>query len=97
MSDVPGFHVTKALGAVYGLTVRSAGLTTVVASIAGGELESFTNMVSGSSGVPRVKTHFAPWQYSCTRPATMQCPALSMRRRAVAEMLSSPYASTRRT
>lgn len=53
MFDVPGYRVVKVLGAVYGLTVRSrnwaAGLTMVIKSIAGGELQWFTNMVSSSS------------------------------------------------
>lgn len=50
MFDVPGYRVVKVLGAVYGLTVRSrnwaAGLGMVVKSIAGGELQWFTTMVS---------------------------------------------------
>ncbi|KAK3329791.1 hypothetical protein B0H66DRAFT_37813 [Apodospora peruviana] len=49
MFDVPGYRVTKVLGTVYGLTVRSrnwaAGLTMVIKSIAGGELRWFTNML----------------------------------------------------
>lgn len=49
MNDIPGYRVTKVLGAVYGLTVRSrnwaAGLGMVIKSIAGGELRWFTDMV----------------------------------------------------
>lgn len=50
MFDVPGYRVVRVLGAVYGLTVRSrnwaASMGMVVKSIAGGELQWFTSMVS---------------------------------------------------
>jgi hypothetical protein len=50
MNDIPGYRVTKVLGAVYGLTIRSrnwaAGLGMVIQSIAGGELTWFTDMAS---------------------------------------------------
>ncbi|KAK1749320.1 hypothetical protein QBC47DRAFT_426833 [Echria macrotheca] len=49
MFDIPGYRVTKILGAVYGLTVRSrnwaAALGMVLKSVAGGELKWFTNML----------------------------------------------------
>jgi hypothetical protein len=49
MYDVPGYRVVRVLGAVYGLTVRSrnwaASMGMVLKSIAGGELQWFTNMV----------------------------------------------------
>lgn len=49
MFDIPGYRVVKVLGAVYGLTVRSrnwaASMGMVIKSIAGGELQWFTNMV----------------------------------------------------
>ncbi|KAJ2900734.1 hypothetical protein MKZ38_002270 [Zalerion maritima] len=47
--DVPGYRVTKALGTVYGITVRSrnwaAGLGMFIKSIAGGELSWFTSLL----------------------------------------------------
>lgn len=50
MFDIPGYRVVKVLGAVYGLTVRSrnwaAGLGMALKSIAGGELQWFTSLVS---------------------------------------------------
>lgn len=49
MFDIPGCRVTKVLGAVYGLTVRSrnwaAGIGMVLKSIVGGELGWFTSML----------------------------------------------------
>ncbi|KAH6984811.1 hypothetical protein BKA56DRAFT_581684 [Ilyonectria sp. MPI-CAGE-AT-0026] len=49
MNDLPGYRVTKVLGAVYGITVRSrniaAGITMVIKSMAGGELSWFTSML----------------------------------------------------
>ncbi|KAK4105932.1 DUF74-domain-containing protein [Parathielavia hyrcaniae] len=49
MFDVPGYRVVRVLGAVYGLTVRSrnwaASLGMVLKSVAGGELQWFTNML----------------------------------------------------
>jgi hypothetical protein len=53
MFDVPGYRVVRVLGAVYGLTVRSrnwaASMGMVLKSIAGGELQWFTNMVCSFS------------------------------------------------
>ncbi|KAH7159856.1 hypothetical protein B0J13DRAFT_539815 [Dactylonectria estremocensis] len=49
MNDLPGYRVTKVLGAVYGITVRSrniaAGFAMVMKSMAGGELRWFTSML----------------------------------------------------
>ncbi|KAK7420983.1 hypothetical protein QQZ08_010156 [Neonectria magnoliae] len=49
MNDLPGYRITKVLGAVYGITVRSrniaAGITMVIKSMAGGELGWFTSML----------------------------------------------------
>ncbi|KAM5345314.1 hypothetical protein ACJ41O_011176 [Fusarium nematophilum] len=49
MMDIPGYRVTKVLGAVYGITVRSrniaAGIGMVIKSMAGGELTWFTSML----------------------------------------------------
>lgn len=49
MNDVPGYRITKVLGTVYGLTVRSrnwgAGLGGVARSIVGGEIRVFTKML----------------------------------------------------
>lgn len=49
MMDLPGYRITKVLGAVYGVTVRSrnivAGLAMVLKSMAGGELQWFTSML----------------------------------------------------
>ncbi|KAK1689496.1 YjfJ protein [Colletotrichum godetiae] len=49
MFDIPGYHVTRTLGAVYGLSVRSrniaASLGMVIKSFAGGELRWFTTML----------------------------------------------------
>lgn len=49
MMDLPGYRITKVLGAVYGITVRSrniaAGLTMVAKSFIGGELQWFTSMM----------------------------------------------------
>lgn len=49
MNDVPGYKVTKVLGTVYGLTVRSrnwgAGLGGVARSIVGGEIRIFTKLL----------------------------------------------------
>ena len=49
MFDIPGYRITKVLGAVYGLTVRSrnwaASLGMVLRSVAGGELRWFTSML----------------------------------------------------
>ncbi|KPM46065.1 hypothetical protein AK830_g495 [Neonectria ditissima] len=49
MNDLPGYRITKVLGAVYGITVRSrniaAGITMVIKSMAGGELSWFTSML----------------------------------------------------
>ncbi|KAG5290490.1 DUF74 domain-containing protein [Histoplasma capsulatum var. duboisii H88] len=49
MNDLPGYRVTRVLGAVYGLTVQSrnlaAGLGMVLKSIGGGELGMFTTML----------------------------------------------------
>ncbi|KAL1837257.1 hypothetical protein VTJ49DRAFT_4081 [Mycothermus thermophilus] len=48
-NDIPGYRVVKVLGAVYGMTVRSrnwaASMGMVIKSIAGGELQWFTNML----------------------------------------------------
>ncbi|KAF4344959.1 DUF74 domain protein [Fusarium beomiforme] len=49
MMDLPGYRITKVLGAVYGITVRSrniaAGIGMVIKSMAGGELTWFTSML----------------------------------------------------
>ncbi|UZP41495.1 hypothetical protein NXS19_009311 [Fusarium pseudograminearum] len=49
MMDLPGYRITKVLGAVYGITVRSrniaAGIGMVIKSMAGGELSWFTTML----------------------------------------------------
>ena len=49
MMDLPGYHITKVLGAVYGVTVRSrnivAGMAMVLKSMAGVELQWFTSML----------------------------------------------------
>lgn len=49
MNDVPGHRVTKVLGTVYGLTVRSrnwgAGLGGVMRSVVGGEIRVFTKLL----------------------------------------------------
>ncbi|KAF7564068.1 hypothetical protein G7046_g56 [Stylonectria norvegica] len=49
MTDLPGYRITKVLGAVYGVTVRSrniaAGIAMALKSIAGGELSWFTSML----------------------------------------------------
>ncbi|KAK1517918.1 YjfJ protein [Colletotrichum lupini] len=49
MFDIPGYRVTRTLGAVYGLSVRSrniaASLGMVIKSLAGGELRWFTTML----------------------------------------------------
>src|SRR6478752_8440143 len=49
MMDLPGYRITKVLGAVYGITVRSrniaAGIGMVIKSMAGGELQWFTSML----------------------------------------------------
>ncbi|KAF4982713.1 hypothetical protein FDECE_17452 [Fusarium decemcellulare] len=49
MMDLPGYRVTKVLGAVYGVTVRSrniaAGIGMALKSMAGGELRWFTTML----------------------------------------------------
>ncbi|KAF5678076.1 UPF0145 domain-containing protein [Fusarium heterosporum] len=49
MMDLPGYRITKVLGAVYGITVRSrniaAGIAMVIKSMAGGELNWFTSML----------------------------------------------------
>ncbi|KAJ3946012.1 uncharacterized protein N0V96_004363 [Colletotrichum fioriniae] len=49
MFDIPGYRVTRTLGAVYGLSVRSrniaASLGMVIKSFAGGELRWFTTML----------------------------------------------------
>lgn len=49
MMDIPGYRVTKVLGAVYGVTVRSrniaAGIGMVIKSMAGGELSWYTSML----------------------------------------------------
>ena len=57
MLDVPGYRVTRMLGCVYGITVRTrnwaAGLGMVIKSMAGGELKWFTNMVCPSLPPPK--------------------------------------------
>ncbi|KAI1498823.1 hypothetical protein F5X99DRAFT_411650 [Biscogniauxia marginata] len=49
MFDIPGYKVTRVLGTVYGITVRSrnwaASFGMVLKSVAGGELRWFTNML----------------------------------------------------
>lgn len=49
MMDLPGYRITKVLGAVYGVTVRSrniaAGMAMGLKSIVGGELVWFTSML----------------------------------------------------
>jgi uncharacterized protein YbjQ (UPF0145 family) len=48
-NDLPGYKITKILGTVYGLTVRTrnwgADLGAIVRSSVGGELRSFTNLM----------------------------------------------------
>ncbi|ORY19776.1 UPF0145 domain protein [Clohesyomyces aquaticus] len=49
MIDLPGYRITKVLGTVYGLTVRSrnigAAVTSVLKSTVGGELKFLTNLL----------------------------------------------------
>ncbi|KAK1725027.1 YjfJ protein [Colletotrichum acutatum] len=49
MFDIPGYRVTRTLGAVYGLSVRTrniaASLGMAIKSLAGGELRWFTTML----------------------------------------------------
>jgi uncharacterized protein YbjQ (UPF0145 family) len=49
MNEIPGYRVVRVLGAVYGMTVRSrnwaASMGMAIKSLAGGELQWFTNMV----------------------------------------------------
>ena len=60
MNDIPGYRVTKVLGTVYGLTVRSrnwaADIGAVLRSSVGGELKYFTTMMyrSRNSAVERM-------------------------------------------
>uniref|UniRef100_A0A093V4U4 Uncharacterized protein n=1 Tax=Talaromyces marneffei PM1 TaxID=1077442 RepID=A0A093V4U4_TALMA len=49
MNDLPGYKITKVLGTVYGLTVRSrnwgAGLGGIARSVVGGEIRVFTKLL----------------------------------------------------
>lgn len=67
MMDLPGYRITKVLGAVYGITVRSrniaAGLTMVAKSFIGGELQWFTSMM-----------------YSCRNDSISRCVAETRQR-----------------
>ena len=49
MNDIPGYHVVRVLGTVYGLTCRSrnwgADIAAGLKSAFGGELKVFTNML----------------------------------------------------
>ncbi|KAL2123098.1 hypothetical protein VTJ04DRAFT_3553 [Mycothermus thermophilus] len=49
MNEIPGYRVVCVLGAVYGMTVRSrnwaASMGMAIKSLAGGELQWFTNML----------------------------------------------------
>jgi hypothetical protein len=76
MFDVPGYRVVKVLGAVYGLTVRSrnwaAGFGMVMKSIAGGELQWFTSMVSKRIILcPPIKSYSRPPRYSLAGPVAV--------------------------
>jgi len=84
MFEIPGYKVTKVLGAVYGLQVRSrnwaASLGMVIKSVAGGELRWFTNMVRNplSAAAPLLERKYERagdtdcngQNDSCTTPAT---------------------------
>ena len=52
MNDIPGYHVDEVLGEVFGLTVRSRNLGSVITSglrsMFGGELKGMTTMLSDS-------------------------------------------------
>jgi uncharacterized protein YbjQ (UPF0145 family) len=60
MNDLPGYHVVKVLGTVYGITVRSrnwgANLGAFLRSSVGGEIRYFTNLMytSRNSAVERL-------------------------------------------
>jgi len=49
MNDLPGYRITKVLGTVYGLTVRSrnwgADIGAILRSVVGGEIGLFTRMM----------------------------------------------------
>jgi len=49
MNDVPGYRVTKVLGTVYGLTVRSRNwgvdIGAILRSVVGGEIGLFTRLM----------------------------------------------------
>jgi uncharacterized protein YbjQ (UPF0145 family) len=49
MNDLPGYRITKVLGTIYGITVRSrnwgTSLGAVLKSAVGGELKFFTNLM----------------------------------------------------
>lgn len=52
MSDLPGYHIVKVLGTVYGITVRSrnwgADIGAFFKSSVGGEIKYFTNLMYNS-------------------------------------------------
>jgi uncharacterized protein YbjQ (UPF0145 family) len=52
MNDIPGYRVDEVLGEVFGLTVRSRNLASVMGaglrSVFGGELKGMTTMLSDS-------------------------------------------------
>lgn len=52
MNDLPGYEVTEVIGEVFGLTVRSRNLGSVIGSglksIVGGELKGMTQMLTDS-------------------------------------------------
>jgi uncharacterized protein YbjQ (UPF0145 family) len=52
MNDIPGYRVDEVMGEVFGLTVRSRNLASVVGSglrsVFGGELKGMTTMLSDS-------------------------------------------------
>ena len=52
MNDIPGYEVTEVLGEVFGLTVRSRNVGSVLGaglkSLAGGELKGMTKNLVGS-------------------------------------------------
>ena len=60
MNDIPGYEVEEVLGEVFGLTVRSRNLFSVIGSglrsLAGGELKGMTTMLQQSreQGIERM-------------------------------------------
>ena len=60
MNDIPGYEVEEVIGEVFGLTVRSRNLLSIIGSglrsIFGGELKGFTTMLidSRQQGIARM-------------------------------------------